>query len=73
MFSTTRRAGEGETEEAGPERRESCGVNAVFRHRKVKTRNLWEYTGTRTSLLSKRIYLLVSAQVAPGDARGTCS
>lgn len=30
--------------------------------RKVKMRNLWEYTSTRKSLLSKRIYLLMSAR-----------
>lgn len=29
--------------------------------RSVKMHNLWEYTRTRRSLLSKRVYLLVSA------------
>ncbi|XP_051256705.1 mesenteric estrogen-dependent adipogenesis protein-like isoform X1 [Dicentrarchus labrax] len=43
---------------------DSCRGNIVFQNslgRKIKTHNLWEYTSTRKSLLSKRIYLLVSA------------
>ncbi|XP_047462078.1 mesenteric estrogen-dependent adipogenesis protein-like isoform X2 [Mugil cephalus] len=43
---------------------ESCGGTVVFQKslgRKVKMHNLWEYTSMRKSLLSKRIYLLVSA------------
>lgn len=33
----------------------------AFGHRKVKMHNLWEYSSTRKSLLSKEIYLLISA------------
>lgn len=40
-------------------RREIVFLNSVGR--KVKMQNLWEYTSMRKSLLSKRIYLLVSA------------
>lgn len=43
---------------------ESCRGRIVFRTslgRKVKMHNLWEYTSMRNSLLSKRIYLLMSA------------
>ncbi|KAG7224575.1 hypothetical protein INR49_011327 [Caranx melampygus] len=41
-----------------------CRGKIVFENslgRKVKMHNLWEYTSTRKSLLSKRIYLLMSA------------
>ncbi|XP_022052749.1 mesenteric estrogen-dependent adipogenesis protein [Acanthochromis polyacanthus] len=43
---------------------QSCMGNVVFQNslgRKVKTNNLWEYTSFRKNLLSKTIYLLVSA------------
>ncbi|XP_060911041.1 mesenteric estrogen-dependent adipogenesis protein-like [Labrus mixtus] len=43
---------------------DSCRGKIVFQQslgRKVKMQNLWEYTSMRKSLLSKRIYLLVSA------------
>ncbi|KAM9348891.1 mesenteric estrogen-dependent adipogenesis protein [Symphorus nematophorus] len=43
---------------------DSCRGRIVFHNslgRKVKMHNLWEYTSTRKSLLSKRIYLLMSA------------
>ncbi|XP_033996263.1 mesenteric estrogen-dependent adipogenesis protein-like [Trematomus bernacchii] len=40
-------------------RREIVFLNSVGR--KVKMQNLWEYTSMRKSLLSKRIYLLMSA------------
>lgn len=55
----------------------SCCV--VPNDRKVKMHNLWEYTSTRKSLLSKRIYLLMSAcqenfsesnKKAAGETRG---
>lgn len=39
----------------------SRGAVWLFDDRKVKMHNLWEYTSTRKSLLSKRIYLLMSA------------
>ncbi|XP_053187638.1 mesenteric estrogen-dependent adipogenesis protein-like isoform X2 [Scomber japonicus] len=42
----------------------SCMGNIVFQKslgRKVKVNNLWEYTSFRKSLLSRRIYLLISA------------
>ncbi|CAK6969055.1 mesenteric estrogen-dependent adipogenesis protein-like isoform X1 [Scomber scombrus] len=42
----------------------SCRGNIVFQKslgRKVKVNNLWEYTSFRKSLLSRRIYLLMSA------------
>ncbi|XP_074467052.1 mesenteric estrogen-dependent adipogenesis protein [Sebastes fasciatus] len=42
----------------------SCRGTIVFHKslgRKVKMHNLWEYTSMRKSLLSKRIYLLMSA------------
>ncbi|XP_071362550.1 mesenteric estrogen-dependent adipogenesis protein [Trachinotus anak] len=42
----------------------SCRGKIVFENslgRKVKMQNLWEYTSMRKSLLSKRIYLLMSA------------
>nr|XP_020476092.1 mesenteric estrogen-dependent adipogenesis protein [Monopterus albus] len=41
-----------------------CRRKIVFQNslgRKVKMHNLWEYTSMRNSLLSKRIYLLMSA------------
>lgn len=46
-----------------------------FHGRQVKIRNLWEYTSLRKSLLSKRIYLLVSVckhsfNKADNEARG---
>ncbi|XP_031728390.1 mesenteric estrogen-dependent adipogenesis protein isoform X2 [Anarrhichthys ocellatus] len=43
---------------------DSCRGKTVFQKslgRKVKMQNLWEYTSMRKSLLSKRIYLLMSA------------
>ncbi|XP_049448347.1 mesenteric estrogen-dependent adipogenesis protein-like [Epinephelus fuscoguttatus] len=43
---------------------DSCRGRIVFHKslgRKVKMHNLWEYTSMRKSLLSKRIYLLMSA------------
>lgn len=43
---------------------QSCGKKFVFHNslgRKVKMHNLWEYSSTRKSLLSKEIYLLISA------------
>lgn len=43
---------------------DSCRGRIVFQNslgRRVKMQNLWEYTRTRKSLLSKRIYLLASA------------
>lgn len=43
---------------------QSCLGNVVFQNslgRKVKMHNLWQYTSMRKSLLSKTIYLLVSA------------
>ncbi|KAK2882014.1 mesenteric estrogen-dependent adipogenesis protein-like isoform X2 [Channa argus] len=43
---------------------EHCKGKVVFQNsvgRKVKMHNLWEYTSMRKSLLSKNIYLLVSA------------
>ncbi|XP_044078088.1 mesenteric estrogen-dependent adipogenesis protein-like [Siniperca chuatsi] len=43
---------------------ESCRGKIVFQNslgRKAKMHNLWEYTSMRKSLLSKRIYLLMSA------------
>uniref|UniRef100_A0A3B4G9F5 Mesenteric estrogen dependent adipogenesis n=1 Tax=Pundamilia nyererei TaxID=303518 RepID=A0A3B4G9F5_9CICH len=43
---------------------QSCGKKIVFHNslgRKVKMHNLWEYSSTRKSLLSKEIYLLISA------------
>ncbi|XP_076606318.1 mesenteric estrogen-dependent adipogenesis protein [Chaetodon auriga] len=43
---------------------DSCRGKIVFQNstgRKVKMHNLWEYTSTRKSLLSKRIYVLMSA------------
>ncbi|XP_008275566.1 mesenteric estrogen-dependent adipogenesis protein [Stegastes partitus] len=43
---------------------QSCMGNIVFQNslgRKVKMHNLWEYTSIRKSLLSKTVYLLVSA------------
>ncbi|XP_049896342.1 mesenteric estrogen-dependent adipogenesis protein-like [Epinephelus moara] len=43
---------------------DSCRGRVVFHKslgRKVKMHNLWEYTSMRKSLLSKRIYLLMSA------------
>ncbi|KAM6983744.1 mesenteric estrogen-dependent adipogenesis protein [Tautogolabrus adspersus] len=43
---------------------DSCRGKIVFQQslrREVKMQNLWEYTRMRKSLLSKRIYLLVSA------------
>ncbi|KAI3373192.1 hypothetical protein L3Q82_006501 [Scortum barcoo] len=43
---------------------DSCMGRIVFQNslgRKVKMHNLWEYTGVRKSLLSKRIYVLMSA------------
>ncbi|XP_070773755.1 mesenteric estrogen-dependent adipogenesis protein [Enoplosus armatus] len=43
---------------------DSCRGKIVFQNspgRKVKMQNLWEYTTMRKSLLSKRIYLLISA------------
>lgn len=39
----------------------SLDVLYVSHDRKVKMNNLWEYSSTRRSLLSKRIYLLASA------------
>lgn len=39
-------------------------------HRRVKMHNLWEYTGTRRSLLSKRVYLLVSAAGEKSEDEG---
>lgn len=52
-------------DEPGPHRwlRVLHGENSVFvlNHSKVKVHNLWEYTSTRKSLLSKSIYLLMSA------------
>lgn len=38
----------------------------------MKLRNLWEYTAARSSLLNKRIYLLVSAheENTENEARG---
>lgn len=49
-----------------------------FSYRKVKMRNLWEYSRVRQSLLTKRIYLLVTAcnqtpsvtKKKPRDLRG---
>eukprot|EP00066_Takifugu_rubripes_P026794 XP_011616060.1 PREDICTED: mesenteric estrogen-dependent adipogenesis protein [Takifugu rubripes] len=54
----------------------SCGRNVFFCSslgRKIKVRNLWEYSATRSSLLSKRIYLLVSAheENTAKEARGS--
>uniref|UniRef100_A0A3Q4HM63 Uncharacterized protein n=1 Tax=Neolamprologus brichardi TaxID=32507 RepID=A0A3Q4HM63_NEOBR len=43
---------------------QSCGKKIVFHNslgRKVKMHNLWEYSSMRKSLLSKEIYLLISA------------
>ncbi|RVE63955.1 hypothetical protein OJAV_G00141600 [Oryzias javanicus] len=43
---------------------QSCSGNITFQNslgRKVKMRNLWEYTRVRQNLLSKRIYLLVTS------------
>ncbi|XP_039632630.1 mesenteric estrogen-dependent adipogenesis protein-like isoform X2 [Perca fluviatilis] len=43
---------------------DSCKGKIVFQKslgRKVKMHNLWEYTSMRNSLLTKRIYLLMSA------------
>ncbi|KAM9846352.1 mesenteric estrogen-dependent adipogenesis protein [Aulostomus maculatus] len=43
---------------------ESCGGRIVFQKslgRTVKVENLWQYTSFRKSLLSRRIYVLVSA------------
>lgn len=43
---------------------ESCGKKIVFQNsvgRKVKMHNLWDYSSMRTSLLSKKLYLLTSA------------
>ncbi|XP_070839249.1 mesenteric estrogen-dependent adipogenesis protein [Chaetodon trifascialis] len=43
---------------------DSCRGKIVFQNstgRKVKMHNLWEYTSTRKRLLSKRIYVLMSA------------
>ncbi|XP_056911129.1 mesenteric estrogen-dependent adipogenesis protein-like [Takifugu flavidus] len=54
----------------------SCGRNVFFCSslgRKIKVRNLWEYSATRSSLLSKTIYLLVSAheENTAKEARGS--
>ncbi|XP_070699693.1 mesenteric estrogen-dependent adipogenesis protein [Pempheris klunzingeri] len=63
----------------------SCRGKIAFHNslgRKVKMQNLWEYTSRRKSLLSKRIYLLVSAcqgnlsvssRKAASEARGPAS
>ncbi len=56
-------------------------VGLFFGDRKVKMHNLWEYTSMRKSLLSKRIYLLMSAceencaasNKAASEARGDFS
>ncbi|XP_075887864.1 mesenteric estrogen-dependent adipogenesis protein [Nelusetta ayraudi] len=43
---------------------ETCGERVIFQKSlgsKVKMNNLWEYSSTRKSLLSKRIYLVASA------------
>ncbi|XP_041808472.1 mesenteric estrogen-dependent adipogenesis protein-like [Chelmon rostratus] len=60
---------------------DSCRGKVVFQNssgRKVKMHNLWEYTSTRKSLLSRRIFLLmstceqsgsVSNRKAAGEAR----
>ncbi|XP_040906980.1 mesenteric estrogen-dependent adipogenesis protein-like [Toxotes jaculatrix] len=50
---------------------DSCRGKIVFEKslgRKVKMHNLWEYTSMRKSLLSKRIYLLMSACQENGTA-----
>ncbi|CAG00413.1 unnamed protein product [Tetraodon nigroviridis] len=51
-----------------------CGRKVLFHGslgRRMKLRNLWEYTSARSRLLSKRIYLLVSAHGANTGARGS--